>query len=74
LEEPVNAIVERYHKYNAHAKGYVWKHNEKVLDLGATLAENGLVDERKEMETIGINEKDWLPALFLYYADDLSIE
>ncbi|ORZ31775.1 cytochrome b5 domain-containing 1 [Catenaria anguillulae PL171] len=72
-EEPIQAIVDRYVKHNAHAKGYVWKYLGRVLDMSATFAENGIANESEDMERIGINELDWLPALFLYFADDLTV-
>ncbi|KAI9220628.1 hypothetical protein BC828DRAFT_415521 [Blastocladiella britannica] len=72
-EEPIQAILNRYIVYNAHASGYVWKFLGRVLDMSQTLAENGIPDESDTMAHVGITEKDWLPALFLYYADDLTV-
>ncbi|KAI9168389.1 hypothetical protein H9P43_007761 [Blastocladiella emersonii ATCC 22665] len=72
-EEPIQAIVQRYLAFNAHAKAYTWKYLGRVLDLSATFAENGIPDESAELERIGINEQDWLPALFLYFSDDLTV-
>lgn len=37
-----------------------------------TLEENGIEDEEQEFEEMGINEEYYIPALHLYFNDDLT--
>ncbi|KAL7749626.1 hypothetical protein RI367_004852 [Sorochytrium milnesiophthora] len=77
-EEPVSAIVERYlAAHNSHAKGYSWKRlgtrGFELLDMTLTLQDNGVEDESDTMGELGMVNDDWLPALYLYFMDDLTV-
>lgn len=71
-DETVAEIQERYLQYNFHAKCYTWKRLGKPLDMGKTLDENGVKDESEEMERLGVDPDDHIPALHLYFNDDLT--
>lgn len=58
--------------YNAHADSYTWKYNGKNLDMGKTLQANEVIDESEEFYTLGMDEDQFLPALHLYFNDDLT--
>ena len=46
----------------------------KVLDMKKTLEENGIEDETDEFRKIEIPEDEWyVPAIHLYFNDDLSV-
>ncbi|TPX57779.1 hypothetical protein PhCBS80983_g03564 [Powellomyces hirtus] len=72
-EEKLAAIQERYLAFNSHAKGYMWKRQGQLLDMSRTLEENGLPEERAQFESVGIDEDEWLPAVHLYFSDDLTV-
>ncbi|KAL3893981.1 MAG: hypothetical protein SGCHY_005533 [Lobulomycetales sp.] len=66
-EEAIIAIQDRYLAYNSHAKGYMWKRQGTLLDMNATLEENGMPDQAKQFERAGMNEDEWLPVIHLYF-------
>ncbi|KAJ1342030.1 hypothetical protein BSLG_003435 [Batrachochytrium salamandrivorans] len=68
----VSTIVE-YFSLNAHVKGYMWKRLGVLLDMNLTLEENGVRDESDYFDRLGIDEDQWLPALHLYFSDDLTV-
>ncbi|KAI9101975.1 hypothetical protein DFS34DRAFT_647764 [Phlyctochytrium arcticum] len=72
-EEKLSAIQDRYLLYNSHAKGYMWKRLGQLLDMSRTLEENGVKEESHQFEQVGMDEEDWLPAVHLYFSDDLTI-
>ena len=72
-EETINEILDRYLQVNAHAASYTWKRLGKVLDMGLSLDANGVVDDSEEMKKLGLPTEDYIPALHLYYNDDLTI-
>ena len=67
---------DRYLEYNAHAASYTWKHlveGEFVpLDMTLSLEENGVNDESLEFEQLGIDDDYYMPAIHLYFNDDLT--
>ncbi|KAF8282729.1 Component of motile flagella 17 [Trypanosoma cruzi] len=75
-EETLFEIVNtRFLKYNAHALSYTWRRHDpdgRDLDMTKTLDENGIVDESEEFESLGLNADFYIPALHLYYDDDLT--
>lgn len=74
-EETIQEILNRYEVINYHAASYTWKRNGKPLSMDKTLEENGIVDERKTYEELEIPESEWyIPAIHLYFNDDLSIK
>ncbi|KAJ1569313.1 Cytochrome b5 domain-containing protein 1 [Nowakowskiella sp. JEL0078] len=72
-EEKLSAIQERYLSYNSHAKGYMWKRLCSLLDMSLTLEQNGIKSESEQFDTLGLDEDQWLPALHLYFSDDLTV-
>ncbi|KAJ3015373.1 Cytochrome b5 domain-containing protein 1 [Thoreauomyces humboldtii] len=72
-EEKLAAVQDRYLAFNGHAKGYMWKRQGQLLDMSRTLEENGLPDESAQFESVGIDEDAWLPAVHLYFSDDLTV-
>ncbi|KAJ3081659.1 Cytochrome b5 domain-containing protein 1, partial [Quaeritorhiza haematococci] len=72
-EEKISAIQDRYTSLNAHAKGYMWKRLGVFLNMSLTLEQNGIPDESAMFEKIGMEEADWLPAVHLYFSDDLTV-
>ncbi|KAL9654684.1 hypothetical protein ABK040_006746 [Willaertia magna] len=72
-EETLKEILDRYLHFNSHAGSYTWKRLGEDLDMEKTLEENGIRDEDKEFEELGINDNFYRPALHLYYNDDLTI-
>lgn len=55
-----------------HAGSYTWKFKRVNLDMGKTLQENKVVDESEEFYVLGLDEEQFLPALHLYFNDDLT--
>ena len=72
-EETINEILDRYLSINAHAASYTWKRLGKVLDMGMPLDANGVVDDSDEMKRLGLPTEEYVPALHLYFNDDLTI-
>lgn len=72
-EETISAIQERYLSNNAHAKGYMWKRLGNLLDMSMNLEENGVIDERETFEKLGLNDEEFMPAIHLYFSDDLTV-
>ena len=65
-------ILERYVKHNAHAASYTWKYDMRNLDMDQTLEENSIPDEDEEFYTLGMNDDTYLPAIHLFFNDDLT--
>ncbi|XP_065842323.1 cytochrome b5 domain-containing protein 1-like isoform X2 [Oscarella lobularis] len=71
-EENMLEILTRYEAYNVHAASYTWKFCGTNLDMTRTLEENGVEDEFEKFYELGMNEDDYLPAIHLYFNDDLT--
>lgn len=80
-EQSIAQIADKYLEFNAHALGYAWKvlapdgSGFMECDMGTTLAGNGVPDDSAELEQLGLDEAalDMLPALMLYYKDELTV-
>jgi hypothetical protein len=72
-EESLNEILDRYLQINTHAASYTWKRLGKVLDMSKTLDENGISDDTKELQGLGMPVDEYIPGIHLYYNDDLTI-
>ena len=72
-EETINEILDRYLSINAHAASYTWKRLGKVLDMGMSLDANGVIDDSEEMKKLGLPTEEYVPAVHLYFNDDLTI-
>ncbi|XP_077867576.1 cytochrome b5 domain-containing protein 1-like [Saccoglossus kowalevskii] len=71
-EEIMSEILDRYVTYNAHAASYTWKYNGKNLEMDKTLEDNTVSDEDEEFYKLSMNDDDFLPAIHLYFNDDLT--
>ena len=72
-EETLNEILDRYLELNEHAASYTWKRLGRPLDMEKTLEENDIPDETAEYLDLGIDEEAYVPAVHLYFNDDLTI-
>ncbi|KAI8802152.1 hypothetical protein BJ742DRAFT_912522 [Cladochytrium replicatum] len=73
-EERLSAIQDRYQALNSHAKGYMWKRLGTLLDMSMTLEQNGIRDDSEDFHRVGVMDEDeWLPAIHLYFSDDLTV-
>ena len=73
-EETIYEIQDRYKGINYHAASYTWKRMKKPLDMIKTLEENNILDDTEEVSILEIPEKDfYVPAIFIYFNDDLSV-
>lgn len=45
----------------------------QVLDMSKSLEKNGILDERDELLELGMQLDDYIPAIHLYFNDDLTI-
>ena len=72
-EEKAAELRQRWMRLNGveDCSSYVFKLLGRVLDLSQTLEENGLKDERDEMDELGINGSEFIPVLHVYYDDQL---
>jgi hypothetical protein len=77
-EETLSDIVNtRYLFVNAHAHSYTWmRHDDhsRVLVMSKTLDDNGIFDESEEFEAVGLSADFYVPAVHLYFNDDLTVE
>ena len=69
----MNEILDRYLELNLHAASYTWKRLGRVLDMDKNLEENGIPDETDELLELGIDTEEYIPAIHLYFNDDLTI-
>ncbi|KAG8461651.1 hypothetical protein KFE25_001269 [Diacronema lutheri] len=77
-EESMDEILQRYLDCNNHAGSYTWKRTDskqigRVLDMGKTLDENGIPDERPTFDALSIDDEYYVPTVHLYFADDLTV-
>lgn len=71
-EDTVTRIQERFLIFNAHGASYEWKFEGKRIDMGRTLTENGIPDERDRYVACGLPDDVYIPSLMCYYKDDLT--
>ena len=69
----MNEILDRYLKFNSHAASYTWKRLGKVLDMSKNLDQNGIYDDKPELQQLGMPVDDYVPGIHLYFNDDLTI-
>lgn len=72
-EETINEILDRYLEINQHAASYTWKRLGKELNMDRNLAQNDIPDETDELIELGIDIEEYIPAIHLYFDDDLTI-
>lgn len=73
-EETLDEILDRYLPLNDHAASYTWKRLSRPLDMELTLEQNGIPDETDEFRKLDIEEDFYIPAIHLYYNDDLTVK
>lgn len=81
-EETVQEIQHRYLELNWHANSYTWKVLKPYggewifapLDMSLTLSDNGVPDEDYDFEVHEVDDNYYIPVIFLYYNDDLSVK
>ncbi|XP_071945079.1 cytochrome b5 domain-containing protein 1-like [Antedon mediterranea] len=71
-EETMKEIESRYLTWNEHADSYTWKYNGVNLDMNKTLDENDIKDEDEEFYKLSMTDDEFLPAIHLYFNDDLT--
>lgn len=72
-EESINEILDRYLEVNSHAASYTWKRLGRELNMERNLSQNDIPDETEELIELGIDVEDYIPAIHLYFDDDLTI-
>jgi len=75
-EETLHDVLVRYLAVNAHAASYTWRRHDRgsrVLDMNKTLDGNGITDESEEFESLGLPADYYVPAVHLYFNDDLTV-
>jgi len=73
VDETLLEIQERYKTHSAHCKSYTWKRLGIELDLTKTLTENGIPDETAEYIKLGMDPAQYIPAIHLYFEDDMTV-
>jgi Cytochrome b5-like Heme/Steroid binding domain len=71
-EETLYEILDRLLDINTHSGSYTWKRQGRPLDMELTLEENGIPDESSEFLKYNLDDDFYIPALHLYYNDDLT--
>ncbi|KAM8898510.1 cytochrome b5 domain-containing protein 1 [Spinachia spinachia] len=72
-EETMAEILQRYLRFNSHARSYTWKHCGMILDMSQTLGENNVPDDDNELQHLRLDRDLFPPALLLYFNDDLTV-
>ncbi|XP_049779592.1 cytochrome b5 domain-containing protein 1 [Schistocerca cancellata] len=72
-EDKLKRIVERALPFNTHGFSYTYKFEGRVLDFNKTLHDNGIPDERDRYLSVGLDENYFIPALAMYFNDDLTV-
>lgn len=71
-EETISEILDRYQAINEHADSYTWKRLQRVLDMELTLEENDIPDETEDYINLDIDPDEYIPAIHIYFNDDLT--
>ncbi|EAY19060.1 Cytochrome b5-like Heme/Steroid binding domain containing protein [Trichomonas vaginalis G3] len=71
-EETLNDILERFKAINSHADSYTWKFQGNVLKMEKTLEQNGIHDESAKFARLGLDFDMYIPAILIYFNDDLT--
>lgn len=62
----------RYMPHNSHLNSYTWRYLGRGLCSNKTLAQNGIPDEREKFNDVALPENTHIPAILIYYNDDLT--
>ncbi|KAJ0180789.1 hypothetical protein K1T71_004193 [Dendrolimus kikuchii] len=71
-EETIYQIMMRYMPHNGHLHSYTWRYLGKPLCYNKNLADNGIPDERDRFSDVALPENIHVPAILIYYNDDLT--
>ncbi|CAB3221300.1 unnamed protein product [Arctia plantaginis] len=71
-EETLYEVMMRYFPHNRHLSSYTWRYLGKPLCYNKTLAENNIPDERDRFSDVALAENIHIPAILIYYDDDLT--
>ncbi|XP_026747766.1 cytochrome b5 domain-containing protein 1 [Trichoplusia ni] len=71
-EETIYEIMMRYYPHNNHLWSYSWRYLGKPLNLSKNLDDNGIPDERDRFSDVALPDNIHIPAILLYYNDDLT--
>lgn len=71
-EETINEILNRYKEYNDHADSYTWKRLQRPLNMNLNLSDNDIKDETDDFIYLEIDPEEYIPAIHLYFNDDLT--
>ena len=71
-EETLSEIQDRLLDINTHSGSYTWKRQGRPLDMELTLDENGIPDESAEFLKYNLDDEFYIPAIHIYYNDDLT--
>ncbi|XP_004930343.1 cytochrome b5 domain-containing protein 1 [Bombyx mori] len=71
-EETIYQIMMRYLRHNSHMMSYTWRYLGRSIKYNKTLSENGIPDEREKFSNVALPENFYIPALMIYYDDDLT--
>ncbi|MEQ2264600.1 Cytochrome b5 domain-containing protein 1 [Xenotaenia resolanae] len=71
-EETLEEILQRFLRFNSHARSYTWKHQGQILDMKKTLAENGIMDDDLELDQLRLDRDIFIPTILLNFNDDLT--
>ncbi|OHT17137.1 Cytochrome b5-like Heme/Steroid binding domain containing protein [Tritrichomonas foetus] len=72
-EESLWDILARFKKINSHADSYTWKFLGRVLTMEKTLDQNGIKDESAKFARLNLDYDMYIPAIMIYYNDDLTV-
>jgi hypothetical protein len=72
-EESLGEILHRFLRINAHAESYTWKFLGKVLAMEKTLEQNGVIDESETFARLNLDYDMYIPAILIYFNDDLTV-
>ena len=73
MEDTIEIIRDKYLRFNSHAESYTWKRMGHILKMNLTLEENGVLDESTKFDDLLLAKDTYIPALHLYYNDDLTV-
>ncbi|CAG5073882.1 Similar to cyb5d1: Cytochrome b5 domain-containing protein 1 (Danio rerio) [Cotesia congregata] len=72
-EDTIKRIQERFKLFNSNSSDYLWKSEEKILDLNKTLTDNGIPDERERFLRCGLPDNFYVPSILCYYKDIVKL-
>ncbi|KAI8434653.1 hypothetical protein MSG28_003186 [Choristoneura fumiferana] len=73
-EETICEIMMRYLPHNSHMMSYSWRYLGRPICYNRTLEQNGIPDERDRFSEVLLPENLHIPAILVYYNDDLTID